>query len=128
MKWSLANCKLLPSHAHNCDQAFIHKVLWRFHISAFLHFNIPVVKCFDTSNSRYLKLAPKGVFFILTFRHFGIPMVKCFDTSNSRYPKPARKGVFRISAFRHFGILVVKCFDTPTPSIRNLHQKVFFAF
>ena len=97
------------------------------------HFDIPVVKCFDTPTPSIRNLHQK-VFF--AFRHFDIStflVVKCFDTpipgiqnlhqkvfftflhfdipcgevfwhSNSRYPKPTPKGVFRISAFWHFDI------------------------
>jgi hypothetical protein len=105
--------KVFFSFWHSYGEVFRHSNSWYpkpapkgvFCISTFWHFDIPVVKCFDTSNSQYLKLAPKGFFRILAFWHFDIPMVKCFDTSNSRYLKLAPKGVFShfvILAFQHF--------------------------
>jgi ABC-type ATPase involved in cell division len=60
---------------HSCGEVFQHFQLLVSKTCTkrcFSHFDIPVVKCFDTSNSQYWKPAPKGVFLhfnIPTFRH-----------------------------------------------------------
>jgi hypothetical protein len=90
----------------SCDEVFQYSKSRTLIFFTFRHFDIPVVKCFDTPTPGIRNLHQK-VFF--TFRHFDIPVVKCFDTSNSRYPK-LRNGVrstVRYFRFSHFGILQV---------------------
>ena len=72
MKWSLATCKLFPSHAHSCDQAFIHKVLWQFRISAFLWWSVSTLPIPGIRNLH------QKVFF--TFRNFGTLVIKSLDS------------------------------------------------
>jgi hypothetical protein len=70
-------------------------IISHFGISAFRHFCVSVMKCFNTSNSQYLELRD-GVrsmvqylfishFGVSTFQHFCVSVMKCFDASNSHY-------------------------------------------
>jgi hypothetical protein len=98
-----------------------HNLHQKVFLSTF-HFDIPVVKCFDT-NSRYPKPTPKGVFCISAFRHFDIPVVKCFYTptpgilnfemESDRWSSILAFHIlvfqhFYHEAFRHFQLLVSK--------------------
>ena len=118
-------CKFLPSHAHSCDQAFIHKVLSRFHILTFLHFDIPVEKYLDTptlgiwnSEMESDQLSGILVFHISAFRHFYDEVFRHF---NSRYPG-LRNGVYAsdlsMQLFLHYWSSLPACF----PSNKQAHS------
>jgi hypothetical protein len=97
-----------PSHmTTDGDHSLHQKVFRRF---TFRHFDISVVKCFDTpSHEPQIFGVSHFRHFCFTFRHF---CVEVFRHSKSRTPKFS---AFRISAFRHFCVEVFRHSKSRTP-------------
>ena len=85
-----------------------------FRCFAFRRFDISVMKCFDTSSSRYPKLS--SCFRDFGISHFAIPgllMMSCLDSSNSWYLKLSSCFQdFSVSHFAILGLLMMKSLDS----------------